>query len=230
MAVKPSALIDIRVIYCGDNLDRPRKFPAARVDLICINPPFNPNRNYKVLVRRVRMEIKFITIFTALFLVVGCSRPTATPKFKGDLDKLISEGSRLNALTQQGATNEKFGDQLANVVAAYDVALSDWSAWRQDPFPGAKVGFERAIHGWRLAYQIWNRQIRYSAVYSSDEMRNETDYRPLIDAAEEYTNHQIPPIADRDGVWISYRQAIRTILAEASSHFEVARALSTTQH
>ncbi len=48
MATKPSALIDTRVIYCGDNLDQLRKFPAACVDLSYIDPPFNSNRNYEV--------------------------------------------------------------------------------------------------------------------------------------------------------------------------------------
>src|SRR5439155_2605207 len=45
---KSSALIDTRVIYCGDNLDQLQKFPAASVDLIYIDPPFNSNRNYEV--------------------------------------------------------------------------------------------------------------------------------------------------------------------------------------
>ncbi|MGI8480903.1 MAG: DNA methyltransferase [Chthoniobacterales bacterium] len=45
---KPSALIDTRVIYCGDNLDQLRKLPDACVDLIYIDPPFNSNRNYEV--------------------------------------------------------------------------------------------------------------------------------------------------------------------------------------
>ena len=48
MATRSSALIDTRVIYCGDNLDQLRKFPAACVDLIYIDPPFNSNRNYEV--------------------------------------------------------------------------------------------------------------------------------------------------------------------------------------
>ncbi len=39
-AGKPSALIDTRVIYCGDNLEQLRKFPDACVDLIYIDPPF----------------------------------------------------------------------------------------------------------------------------------------------------------------------------------------------
>src|SRR5438876_4532054 len=48
MATKPSALIDTCAIYCGDNLEQLRKFPAACVDLIYIDPPFNSNRNYEV--------------------------------------------------------------------------------------------------------------------------------------------------------------------------------------
>ena len=45
---KPSALVDTRVIYCGDNLEQLKKFPDGCVDLIYIDPPFNSNRNYEV--------------------------------------------------------------------------------------------------------------------------------------------------------------------------------------
>jgi len=49
MAVaKSSSLVDTRVVYCGDNLDQSQKLPAACVDLIYIDPPFNSNRNYEV--------------------------------------------------------------------------------------------------------------------------------------------------------------------------------------
>lgn len=47
-AARPSALIDTRVIYCGDNLEQLAKLPDACVDLIYIDPPFNSNRNYEV--------------------------------------------------------------------------------------------------------------------------------------------------------------------------------------
>jgi len=46
--LKPSALVDTRVIYCGDNLEQLQKLPDACVDLIYIDPPFNSNRNYEV--------------------------------------------------------------------------------------------------------------------------------------------------------------------------------------
>ena len=47
-AAKPSALVDTRVVYCGDNLDQLKKLPDACVDLIYIDPPFNSNRNYEI--------------------------------------------------------------------------------------------------------------------------------------------------------------------------------------
>src|SRR5213592_1016335 len=48
VADRPSALLDTRVIYCGDCLEQLRKLPDACVDLIYIDPPFNSNRNYEV--------------------------------------------------------------------------------------------------------------------------------------------------------------------------------------
>jgi hypothetical protein len=46
--LKPSAFVDTRVIYCGDNLEQLKKLPDACVDLSYIDPPFNSNRNYEV--------------------------------------------------------------------------------------------------------------------------------------------------------------------------------------
>lgn len=48
LKAKPSALVDTRVVWCGDNLDKLRDMPDACVDLIYIDPPFNSNRNYEV--------------------------------------------------------------------------------------------------------------------------------------------------------------------------------------
>src|ERR1700722_17794285 len=45
---RSSALLDTRVVYCGDNLEQLAKLPDACVDLIYIDPPFNSNRNYEV--------------------------------------------------------------------------------------------------------------------------------------------------------------------------------------
>src|ERR1700737_4857488 len=45
---KSSAVVDTRVVYCGDNLEKLADLPDACVDLIYIDPPFNSNRNYEV--------------------------------------------------------------------------------------------------------------------------------------------------------------------------------------
>ena len=45
---RPSAVIDTRVVYCGDNLEQLAKLPDRCVDLVYIDPPFNSNRNYEV--------------------------------------------------------------------------------------------------------------------------------------------------------------------------------------
>ncbi len=47
-AGRPSALLDTRIIYCGDCLDQLGKLPDGCVDLIYIDPPFISNRNYEV--------------------------------------------------------------------------------------------------------------------------------------------------------------------------------------
>jgi DNA modification methylase len=46
--LKPSSLLDTRVIYCGDNLEQLKKLPDGCVDFAYIDPPFNSNRNYEV--------------------------------------------------------------------------------------------------------------------------------------------------------------------------------------
>jgi DNA modification methylase len=48
VSVRPSALVDTRIIHCGDCLDQLLKLPDDCVDLIYIDPPFNSNRNYEV--------------------------------------------------------------------------------------------------------------------------------------------------------------------------------------
>ena len=56
---KPSALLDTRVIYCGDNLEQLKRLPDACVDLIYIDPPFNSNRNYEVFWGETKEKRRF---------------------------------------------------------------------------------------------------------------------------------------------------------------------------
>src|SRR4051812_11441643 len=58
-AGRPSSLLDTRVIYCGDCLEQLKKLPDACVDLIYIDPPFNSNRNYEVLLGETKEKRAF---------------------------------------------------------------------------------------------------------------------------------------------------------------------------
>lgn len=46
--MKLSPVLDTRIIYCGDNLDKLKDIPDKYIDLVYIDPPFNSNRNYEV--------------------------------------------------------------------------------------------------------------------------------------------------------------------------------------
>jgi len=47
-ARRPSALIDMGVIYCGDRLKQLRQLPWKCIDLSYIDPAFNSNRRDEV--------------------------------------------------------------------------------------------------------------------------------------------------------------------------------------
>jgi DNA modification methylase len=56
---KPSSLLDTRVIYCGDNLEKLREISAQTIDLVYLDPPFNSNRNYEVFWGETREQRSF---------------------------------------------------------------------------------------------------------------------------------------------------------------------------
>ena len=76
-AGKPSALIDTRVIYCGDSLDQLRKLPNECVDLIHIDPPFNSNRNYEVFWGETKEKRSFEDRHESMKAYIEYMRPPA---------------------------------------------------------------------------------------------------------------------------------------------------------
>ena len=76
---KPSALVDTRVIYCGDNLEQLRKLPDGCIDLIYIDPPFNSNRNYEVFWRETKEKRAFEDRHASTLKRTGTS-VTGTPR------------------------------------------------------------------------------------------------------------------------------------------------------
>ena len=58
-AGRPSALLDTRIVYCGDNLEQLAKLPDKCVDLIYIDLPFNSKRDYEVFLGETKEKRVF---------------------------------------------------------------------------------------------------------------------------------------------------------------------------
>ena len=72
---KSSALIDTRVVYCGDNLEQLAKLPNQCVDLIYIDPPFNSNRNYEVFWGETKEKRAFYDRYESTRACIDFMRP-----------------------------------------------------------------------------------------------------------------------------------------------------------
>ena len=72
---KRSALVDTRVIYCGDNLDQLARLPSGCVDLVYIDPPFNSNRNYEVFWGETREKRAFADRHASTQAYIDFMRP-----------------------------------------------------------------------------------------------------------------------------------------------------------
>ncbi len=59
MSLKPSSVVDTRIVYCGDCIEKLSALPDGCVDLVYIDPPFNSNRNYEVFWGEVREKRSF---------------------------------------------------------------------------------------------------------------------------------------------------------------------------
>ena len=73
--MQSSALVDTRIIYCGDNLEQLVQLPDASVDLIYIDPPFNSNRNYEVFWGETREKRSFDDRHTSTQAYIDFMRP-----------------------------------------------------------------------------------------------------------------------------------------------------------
>jgi DNA modification methylase len=122
---KPSALVDTRVIYCGDNLEQLRKLPDGCVDLIYIDPPFNSNRNYEVFWGETKEKRAFDDRHASTQAYIEFMRPRcvelhrvlkktgsfyyhcdwhASHYVKVMLDQIMGEGSFLNEIIWRRTT------------------------------------------------------------------------------------------------------------------------------
>jgi DNA modification methylase len=125
---RPSALVDTRIVYCGDCLDQLRKLPDACVDLIYIDPPFNSNRNYEVFWGETKEKRSFEDRHASTQAYIDFMRPRcvelarvlkktgsfyyhcdwhASHYIKVMLDQILGEGSFRNEIIWKRASTVK---------------------------------------------------------------------------------------------------------------------------
>jgi DNA modification methylase len=109
MAAKPSALVDTRVIYCGDNLDQLKKLPDGCVDLIYIDPPFNSNRNYEVFWGETKEKRAFEDRHASTQAYIDFMRPRCV-----ELHRVLKQtGKIIRAITVKDILDEQIAYKLA---------------------------------------------------------------------------------------------------------------------
>lgn|SRR5437773_3716220 len=157
---------------------------------------------------------KFLSTACVLILIVSCGRPgpKIPEEFQRDLDRFISDATRLNALTEQGVNYSEFGNQLATVSADFTIADGKLPEKYKEL---ARLEFQTAIEQWKLAYRIWHSQIDHDSrfIHSPDEL---TDPQ-LISAASVY----LPDLAKKEPP-VGYRSVTRALMRTATRDFSSA--------
>ncbi len=139
---------------------------------------------------------------------------TKLPKaIQPDLDRFISDGSRLTSLTSQGVSISSFGEQLATTTASFEVLHERWSANYE---PSAKKEFEQAVYGWKLLYRMWSREVAEHSTFGATNDSN------LISAVDSYAPGRIPREKEYPS-FIRYGPTVRILMSVAAEHFENGR-------
>jgi hypothetical protein len=140
-----------------------------------------------------------------------CSCSFLSSAFRDNLRKFVEQGSRLAALTEQGVSFDRFGDQLASATATYDLLDSTWPKHYK---PDAKKEFGEAVIGWKLVHQLWSMHNRSDRQGVFDH-----ELRQLVDS---YAPGRVPQDPNNVDV-VDYMRAARVLMAVASEHFQQGR-------
>ena len=159
---KPSALLDTRVIYCGDCLEQLRKLPDTCVDLVYLDPPFNSNRNYEVFWGETKEKRAFDDRHESTQAYIDYMRPRcvelarvlkktgsfyyhcdwhASHYVKVMLDETMGEGNFVNEIVWKRQTSHNDSKQgskhygrLHDVILFYQGGNEDYT-WNQQYRP-----------------------------------------------------------------------------------------------
>ena len=97
--------------------------------------------------------------------------PTPTPipisnLFKEQITRFLEEGTKLEAMTEQGVNYADFRQQLVSTKGPYDLASSTWPPGFA---PEARDLMDDAIEGWDLALVLWGIKLDYKYQYPPTE-------------------------------------------------------------
>jgi hypothetical protein len=87
------------------------------------------------------------------------SKPSISETCKNQLTRFLEEGTKLNAMTEQGVNYNDFQQQLATGKGAYDLAIATCPSGF---IPEAQVDIEKAFEGWGLALSMLKGKINQS--------------------------------------------------------------------
>ncbi len=140
-------------------------------------------------------------------------------EFTSRINKLLEEGSTLNAMTIQGLTFQEYRQQLARVKGAFSVALSAQSTSKSIP-PEVIDELNHAFMGWDFALSVWDAKSNGGeAPHAPDAVR----YRELVD----YVGlDKLPFVSGVPGEGdVDQDHVIRILWGMAADHFMAAQDL-----
>lgn len=162
-----------------------------------------------------------------LMFALGCSlfKPNIPSDLKTKLNKLLADGSVLNAMTEQGVTYSDYSQQLAQTKADYDLARATWPS---DLLPEAQQAFDRAFEGWALVHYLWDAKIRDLDTPTEPDINKYAEIvsyagEDMLTIQKRDANYIVP--AYRGKKYLPFDDTIGILMSLASNHFHDAQAM-----
>lgn len=172
---------------------------------------------------RRRFHLSLILLLLGVALACSLFKPSMSDDLKAKINKVLEDGSTLNAMTEQGVNFSNFGQQLAKTKGDYDLAVA---VWPDNVAPETKKAFDQAFIGWNYAYYLWDLKIgdkdtptepninKFDDIISyagAENLRIEMhDYKFIV---ENYRGKKYLPFDENIGI----------LLSIASAHFKEAQ-------
>jgi len=131
-----------------------------------------------------------------------------TKKFYTNLDLFLVEAEQLNAMTEQGVSNDSFRNQLAEVKSTFALLNYSWPS----SLKTEKQAFDKAIEGWSLTIEYWDNSLNYQGFLNVEQIWN------YIKDASYVFDYDFDLFTDSDdSEWIGW------LMSASSAYYELGR-------